>query len=616
MMSRNVACLLKTAVLLAAATPALATGHADRSVAARGRYIVQARTAQVATQEVRSVGGLPRRELGLIGAVAAELTQAQALRLGADSTLHVYADRSVSMQKAAAKTAATTTNAVTSGTDTGTGPGPGTLTTSSLVPAIQVSKASAATNTPPSAFDSANAAPSAPTLVGANLLHTAKTTGAGITIAMLDSGFTYSTKGTLAYDGWSRRILATVDFAASNGGTDVTDLYGHGTQITSVAGSAAQDSSGRYYGVAPGANFVIVRAFQSDGSGSYSNVISGLDWIVANKARYNIRIVNLSLGATPQSYYWDDPLNQAVMRTWKAGIVVVVSAGNAGPVPQSIDVPGNVPYVITVGAMTDNHTPYAAGDDRLASFSSAGPTFEGFAKPEMVAPGGHVVGTMPNTATLSTQIFGSVGAQYTLFPLSGTSQAAAVTSGAAALLLQRQPTLSPDEVKCKLMAGAAPAVTSSGALAYSVFQQGAGLVNAVNTVNTTATGCANQGLDIDADLAGTAHFGGAANQAADGSFYMMNMENSTPYAADPTDGYSWAVAFPWGQGYSWSQAYTWSKAYTWSRAYTWSKAYTWSRTAVWSQAYTWSRSINWTDGAPPGTISSQSLSAPFPAQEE
>ena len=88
-------------------------------------------------------------------------------------------------------------------------------------------------------------------------------------------------------------------------------------------------------------------------------------------------MLNLSFSATPQSHYWDDPLNQAVMAAWQAGIVVVASAGNSGPDPMTVGVPGNVPYIITVGAMTDNYTPYEPADDRLASFSSAGPTFEG-----------------------------------------------------------------------------------------------------------------------------------------------------------------------------------------------------------------------------------------------
>ena len=104
-------------------------------------------------------------------------------------------------------------------------------------------------------------------------------------------------------------------------------------------------------------------------------------------------MVNLSFSAPPRSHYWDDPLNQAVMALWQAGIVAVASAGNGGPEPMSIGVPGNVPYVITVGAMSDGVTPDNPTDEfSLASFSAAGPTYEGFVKPEVVAPGGHVLG--------------------------------------------------------------------------------------------------------------------------------------------------------------------------------------------------------------------------------
>src|SRR5205085_11830969 len=100
---------------------------------------------------------------------------------------------------------------------------------------------------------------------------------------------------------------------------------------------------GGYLGIAPRANLVIVRAFNGTGAGRYVDVISGLNSIVAAKQKYNIRVLNLSFGAPPHSYYWNDPLNQAVMAAWRAGIEVVTAAGNEGPKPMSIDVPGNVP---------------------------------------------------------------------------------------------------------------------------------------------------------------------------------------------------------------------------------------------------------------------------------
>ena len=151
--------------------------------------------------------------------------------------------------------------------------------------------------------------------------------------------------------------------------------------MTSVILSSNQTPAGRFQGVAPGANVVAVRAFESDGSGQYLDVIKGLDWIVANKDVFGIRVLNLSFSGDAVALYWEDPLNQAVMATWQAGIVVVAAAGNAGPAAMTIGVPGNVPYIITVGAMTDNYTPSDPTDDELASFSSAGPTYEGHLKP-------------------------------------------------------------------------------------------------------------------------------------------------------------------------------------------------------------------------------------------
>ncbi len=236
------------------------------------------------------------------------------------------------------------------------------------------------------------------------------------------------------------------------------DPYGHGTHVTSIAASGAQALSGAYQGIAPQANIVAVRAFDGMGAGRYVDVIAGLNWIVANKAKYNIRVLNLSFGASPQSFYWDDPLNQAVMAAWKAGIVVVVAAGNEGPDAMTVNVPGNVPYVITVGALTDNNTPYNYADDRLASFSSTGPTFEGFVKPELVSPGGHIAASMSSSSYLSYIDPGSVDALRQLFTMSGTSQAAAVTSGVVALMLQDDPSLTPDTVKCRLLDTARPAV--------------------------------------------------------------------------------------------------------------------------------------------------------------
>jgi len=269
-----------------------------------------------------------------------------------------------------------------------------------------------------------------------------------------------------------------------------TDELGHGSHISSIIVSSAQDSTGTYNGVAPNANLISVKAFDDQGVGSYLDVIRGIEWVVANKETYGIRVINMSFSAPVNSHYWDDPLNQAVMRAWEAGIVVLAAAGNNGPDAMTIGVPGNTPYVITVGAMSDNYTPDDGSDDILASFSSAGPTYEGFVKPEVVAPGGHMLGLMEDHMGLAEAHpdfhFGG-----RFFTMSGTSQATAVTTGIVALMLDADPNLTPDDVKCRLMVSANPAVDSAGQLAYSIFQQGAGQVNAYVAVHSGATGCAS-----------------------------------------------------------------------------------------------------------------------------
>jgi len=297
------------------------------------------------------------------------------------------------------------------------------------------------------------------------------------------------------------------------------DKYGHGTHVASIILNTdyADDGSMRRNSIAPDVRAISVKAFDQYGVGTYANVIRGLDWILANKDQYNIRVLNMSFSAPARSAYWDDPINQAVMRLWQEGVVVVASAGNKGPEAMSIGVPGNNPYVITVGAMSDNYTPADPRDDVLASFSSAGPTAEGFVKPEIVAPGGHIVARSRSKSRIATE-HPQFHDHDKYFTMSGTSQAAAVVSGVAALILDANPGLSNDDVKCRIMAAARPAIDGNGALAYSIFQQGAGMVDAYEAVRGSATGCANRGLDIDLDVTNQRHFGGRANVDENGNY--------------------------------------------------------------------------------------------------
>ena len=215
-------------------------------------------------------------------------------------------------------------------------------------------------------------------MTGAVSLHQEGITGDGVTIAVVDTG-TWNDTGIVKDPYNNTRLLAEYDAVSDS--SSVADGYGHGTHVTSIAVNSRLTENGEFAGIAPDADVVSVRAFDDLGRGTYADVIRGLDWIVANKDAYDIRVLNLSFSAPPQSYYWDDPLNQAVMAAWQAGIVVVASAGNTGPDAMTIGAPGNVPYVITVGSMTDNYTPDNQYDDFLATFSSAGPRISRMAPP-------------------------------------------------------------------------------------------------------------------------------------------------------------------------------------------------------------------------------------------
>jgi subtilisin family serine protease len=616
----SVSVALLSITISSAAAPAAAAGSMvleGESPTTRSLYLVQAATLSDAQQSVGRVNAKIDREFGIIHAVSAYLTAGQADRLRSTAGLHVFRDRLLSSRSLGVldsvvtsasstlgavaapvvTTAAPVTTPVTQVTAPVTNPA---LTVVTPVASPVVTPLTAPLVTSVSANmtlqDGTGVGSSSllyetnyPRLVGADSLQRSGITGRGVTIAVLDSGLWEDPS-----QNFGSRVLASIDVVNGGSGAVQGDPYGHGTHVTSIAAGGAQNVSLSYLGIAPQANLVIVRAFDGTGGGRYTDVIAGLDWIVANRERYNIRVLNLSFGAQPQSYYWDDPVNQAVMAAWRAGIVVVAAAGNEGPSAMTIDVPGNVPYVITAGALTDNYTPYDGTDYRLASFSSAGPTFEGFVKPEMVAPGGHMAASMSRDSYLANIDPGSMSPGEQLFTMSGTSQAAAVTSGVVALMLQSDPSLTPDAVKCRLLASTRPAVTAGGSLAYSVFQQGAGLINAPAAVNSSATNCANQGLDIDADLAGTRHFGGPANRDANGNYYIMDLAGGST-SANPLagDGYTWSQGYSWGQGYTWSEGYTWSQGYTWAKGYTWAQGETWTQGYTWAKCYTWAKNLPW-----------------------
>jgi serine protease AprX len=222
-------------------------------------------------------------------------------------------------------------------------------------------------------------------------------------------------------------------------------------------------------GVAPNANLINLRVLDANGAGTDAGVIAAIDEAITLKNTYNIRVINLSLGRPVFESYTLDPLCQAAEAAWKAGIVVVAAAGNYGR-DNSVDehgygtivAPGNDPYVITVGAMNNMGTP-TRSDDQMASYSSKGPTaIDHIVKPDLVAPGNDTVSLMAPNSTLALNYpttlvpnsyyqTGGKGNSTSYLRLSGTSMATPVVSGAAVLLLQQNPWLTPDQVKARLM---------------------------------------------------------------------------------------------------------------------------------------------------------------------
>jgi len=376
-------------------------------------------------------------------------------------------------------------------------------------------------------------------LIDADYAHAARNFGGGVTIGFLDTGLD-QLQGTSSGLGLSTDLYGRDKFwgtydAINNTISNYSDEEsGHGTHVASIAGNADYDVYGKVYGVAPNASLVGIKAFDAEGKATYADVIRGIDWALQVKDQINLKVLNMSFSGPARSYYWEDPLNQAVMKAWQAGIVVVASAGNKGPDPMTVGVPGNVPYIITVGAMTDNYTELDSSDDKVATFSAAGPTVEGFVKPEIVAPGGHLTGLMAfDTQIVQEHPEFHDGGRY--FEMSGTSQAAGVVSGVVALMLTQDPTLTPDEVKCRLMDSAHAAFDSNGKLAYSVFQQGSGMVNAADALTSTASACANQALDIAQDLNGNEHFFGPANINDDGHFYVEGLGDEYVWKLDESN---------------------------------------------------------------------------------
>jgi serine protease AprX len=311
-------------------------------------------------------------------------------------------------------------------------------------------------------------------------------TGRGVGVAVVDSGI--SNHRALA-----NKVVAAVSFIPND--LNVEDAFGHGTHIAGIiAGSpsAASYVTTQYKGgIAPGAHLVNVRVLGPDGVGLTSNVIAGLDWVIANRARYGIKVVNLSLGRTVTGPCVADPLCASVARAVQAGVLVVASAGNRGKTADGrivlggVTSPGNSAFALTVGALNTWGT-VARKDDSVTSYSSRGPgAYDLAIKPDVVAPGNKIISLEAHGSYLSRNYpsghhAGSGNNAY--FQMSGTSMAAAMVSGGAALMFEASPGLQPLQAKLAFQ------VTASFMLRDGLMAAGTGSVNVWAARRLAATG--------------------------------------------------------------------------------------------------------------------------------
>jgi serine protease AprX len=347
---------------------------------------------------------------------------------------------------------------------------------------------------------------------------TSSYTGEGVGIAIVDSGVSN-------HPDLLGRIVYSESFVGD--GLPAIDLFGHGTHVAGIAAGNGASSTGKallglgpsytktFRGIAPKARIVNLKVLDGNGAGTVEAVLSAIARAIELRKTLNIKVLNLSLGHPVYESYKLDPLCQAVRKAWLAGITVVVSAGNDGRNNAfgsagygTINSPGNSPYAITVGAMKTMST-VSRNDDQIASYSSKGPTaIDHIVKPDLVAPGNRLISTRA-TATWFSSKFPDNGvplsyytaSSYTTdslsyFKLSGTSMAAPVVSGAAALLYDKTSNLTPDQIKVRLMKSASKAFPASSVAVdpatgqtffsqYDIFTVGAGYLDVAAALKST-----------------------------------------------------------------------------------------------------------------------------------
>ncbi len=452
--------------------------------------------------------------------------------------------------------------------------------------------------------------------------------GAGIGVAVIDSGIT-------DLPDLDSNVVSLIAFSQDfTGSGSAADQYGHGNHVAGIlAGNGAKSTgwndSYTFLGVADNVNLINLRVLDQNGLGTDSQVIAAIASAIQWKSVGNIRIINLSLGRPVYESYQLDPLCQAVEQAWNAGIVVVVAAGNGGRDNSAntegygtITAPGNDPYVITVGAMNTLGSANRA-HDVITSYTSKGPTLlDHVIKPDLVAPGNLIISLYSPGETLSqlyssneipTSLYqwnGNSSASGTYFILSGTSMAAPMVSGAAALLLQRSPYLTPDQVKARLMKTAYKSlipyntvtVPSTGAVyneQADIFTVGAGLLDIQAALSDTSLAPSNTGSALSP----------AAAQDAAGNTVMV-----------PGSSAVWGQSVLWGTSVVWGstvldgtdasgEAVLWGDSAPWGSNSVQGSSVLWGDSVLWGSSVLWGDSVLWGSTAAAGDPASTGASA-------
>jgi serine protease AprX len=426
-------------------------------------------------------------------------------------------------------------------------------------------------------------------------------TGRGVGVAVIDSGI-YSSHPDI-----SGHVVYSQDFTGE-GTTD--DRYGHGTHVAGIIGGDGTDSTcsncfRTYKGIAENTKLINLRVLNSLGFGTDSNVIAAIQKAISLKSTYNIRIINLSLGRGVFESYKTDPLTQAVEQAWKAGILVVVASGNYGRDNSNnnngygtITSPGNDPYVITVGAMRTMGT-QTRSDDAIASYSSKGPSMlDHVVKPDLVAPGNLVSSTLaPNSLLYTLYSFtwlplsaykngNSSAASTNYFTLSGTSMAAPMVSGAAALMFEKNPSLTPDQVKARLMKTAFknlplhttatdPVTGTTYNEQADIFTVGAGYLDIAAALNNT---------DSASSAVGVANSPTASYNATTGQVTLVN-----------------GSSVLWGSSVMWGTSVVWGTSVIWGTNAS-GQSVLWGSSVVWGTSTNSGFSVVWGTSSAPMSV--------------